>query len=116
MKLREERIAELIEAVRRNSHTFKKPRLIVIGGYALRAYVPFARYSRDCDFALSLGKKSNLDKVVQWFPQLMIEAKEKKGGFGYLRLFELIQAGKQWTPGAGHSSPRRLSKLTKSTC
>lgn len=40
MTVREQRIGELVEYIRRKSGGFRRPPLIVIGGYALRAYVP----------------------------------------------------------------------------
>ena len=51
-ELREARIGELLRTAQRKSKNFSSPPLIVIGGYALRVHVPFARYSRDCDFAI----------------------------------------------------------------
>ena len=46
MRQREERIAELIRAVAEKSHDFANPPMAVIGGYALRAYIPFSYGSR----------------------------------------------------------------------
>ena len=57
LKLREERIGELIEMVGSKSRNFTDPPIIVIGGYALRGHVPFQRYSRDCDFAMPKGTR-----------------------------------------------------------
>ena len=56
MRQREQRIAELIETVADKSKGFTNPPIVVIGGYALRAHVPFSRFSRDCDFAMPQQK------------------------------------------------------------
>ncbi|MBI4447189.1 MAG: nucleotidyl transferase AbiEii/AbiGii toxin family protein [Acidobacteria bacterium] len=95
MALREERIGELVERVRQKSKGFRKPPIIVIGGYALRAYVPFLRYSRDCDFALPMGKESAIESIAGWFRDLSQEAKEKQETHGYLRLVQLLPAGRR---------------------
>ena len=94
MALREKRIGELVERVREKSKGFEKPSLVVIGGYALRAFVPFARYSRDCDFAMPKGEGWQIDKVARWLADLTVEAKEKLDTHGYLRLIQLISAGR----------------------
>ena len=64
MDKREQEIGELVNYLPQKSKGFTKPKLIVIGGYALRAFVPFSRYSRDCDFVL----KEGLDQVNKWPP------------------------------------------------
>ena len=69
--------------------------MVVIGGYALRAYIPFSRYSRDCDFALPKGQGWKIDTVEKWFTGMTVEANEKADGFGYLRLIELLKTGKR---------------------
>ena len=86
MQVREHRIGELLEQVKQRSRNFKKPDIIVIGGYALRAYVPFSRYSRDCDFVLAKAKTWKIDRIEKWFPDLSVEAKSKSDSSGYLRL------------------------------
>ena len=47
MRKREELMAGLIRKVAKDSDSFTRPPLTMIGGYALRAFVPFARYTRD---------------------------------------------------------------------
>ena len=94
MALRERRFGELVERISQKSRKFRSPRIIVIGGYALRAYVPFTRYSRDCDFALSKGRAWSIDRIAKWLPGLSVEAKQHLGTYGFLRLIQLISAGK----------------------
>ena len=55
-KLREEEIAKLIELLYNRSKGFEDPKLILIGGYGLRAFIPFARSTRDCDFVVKKDK------------------------------------------------------------
>jgi hypothetical protein len=94
MNVREKRIGELVERVRQETSDFRKPAMIIIGGYALRVFVPFARYSRDCDFALPHGQSWNIDKVEKWFSDLRVEAKQKLNSYGYLRLIQSVPAGR----------------------
>ena len=90
MDKREEEIAEMINYLSQKSKGFTKPKLIVIGGYALRAFVPFSRYSRDCDFVL----KEGLDKINKWPPSgVSVETIEKKEGHAYMRWIKILQAG-----------------------
>jgi len=94
MTVREKRIGELGERVRQETSDFRKPAMIVIGGYALRVIVPFARYSRDCHFALPHGRSWTIDKIEKWFPDLRVQAKEKLNSYGYLRLIQSVPAGR----------------------
>lgn len=43
MKRREEEILKLIKKISRRTNLFSDPKLILIGGYALRAFIPFTR-------------------------------------------------------------------------
>lgn len=95
MKIREQRIGELLARLRRKSHGFLRPPMLVIGGYALRAFVPFARYSRDCDLCVAKQEPWAIDQVARWFPRLTVEAMEKADTFAYLRLTQLAPLGKR---------------------
>ena len=90
MRQREQRIAELIETVAEKSKGFTNPPIVVIGGYALRAHVPFSRFSRDWDFAMPQQKNWAIDKIEKWFPALSAQTKEKHGSYGFLRLIKII--------------------------
>jgi len=90
MNKREQEIAELISYLSLKSKGFTKPKLIVIGGYALRTFVPFSRYSRDCDFVL----KEGLEQVNKWPPSgVSVETVEKKEGHAYMRWIKILQVG-----------------------
>jgi hypothetical protein len=95
MAPREKRIGELVSLLSDRSNGFTSPRMLVIGGYALRAYVPFARYSRECDFALPRSKVWSIDTVSRWLEELKVEAEEKHDLYGFLRLIELLPFGKR---------------------
>lgn len=64
VKKREEEIVRLIEFLSKKSKGFDDPKLILIGGYGLRAFIPFIRSTRNCDFVL---KKENwhLNKIKE---------------------------------------------------
>jgi uracil-DNA glycosylase len=63
MNLREEEIAELIEYLSMQTDRFENPKIVMIGGYALRAFTAFSRYTRDCDFVLKKMDGWNIDKI-----------------------------------------------------
>jgi len=96
MRAREEEIAKLIELISRKSNGFEEPKLILIGGYALRAFIPFTRSTRDCDFVLQKKNGWHLDEIKGWFDEdVAIEAFEKKEQSGFLRCIKLIKVGRR---------------------
>ena len=52
MNQREEEIGRLIEYFSKKTEGFENPKIVMIGGYALRAFTSLSRYTRDCDFVL----------------------------------------------------------------
>ncbi|MBS7654292.1 hypothetical protein KEJ43_04390 [Candidatus Bathyarchaeota archaeon] len=75
------------------SRGFEDPKLILIGGYGLRAFIPYIRSTRDCDFVL---KKKNLNKIKDWFDgEVSIENFEQKDLSGYMRCVRIIKIGKR---------------------
>jgi len=94
MSLREEEIAEIIEQLSVQTKGFDDPKTVLIGGYALRAFTPFSRYTRDCDFVLHRSDGWSLDRIQKQLPKgLSIEAFEKRGSYGFLRCVKLLGAG-----------------------
>jgi len=92
MKIREQRIYEIIELISQKSKSFTKPKIITIGGYGLRAFIPFSRYTRDCDFVLKKEDSWNLDKIKTWLPKdVSIEALKKEQDHGFLRVIKPIK-------------------------
>lgn len=67
MQKREGLMAGLILKVSEASEGFTLPPITMVGGYALRAFVPFSRYTRDCDFVLPKGDGWAIDGVSGWF-------------------------------------------------
>jgi hypothetical protein len=94
MNLREEEISRIIEQLSKRTDGFEKPKIVLIGGYALRAFTSLSRYTRDCDFVLKKSDGWNLDKIRKLLPkELSTEAFEKKNSYGFLRCIKLVKAG-----------------------
>jgi len=96
MKLREKEIGKLIEYFSDKSEGFENPKMIMIGGYALRAFIPFPRYTRDCDFVLKKLNGWNLDKIKELLPKdLSLEVFEKRDNYGFLRCIKILKVNKR---------------------
>ena len=92
MELREEEIGKLIENFSKQTNRFENPKIVMIGGYALRAFIPFSRYTRDCDFVLKKLNGWNLDKIKKILPKdLSTEVFEKRDNYGFLRCIKLLK-------------------------
>jgi hypothetical protein len=95
MRLREEEIFSLFEFISQKTKGFSNPKLITIGGYAIRAYIPFSRFTRDCDFVLRKTKKWQIDEINRILSRkIKTEIFEKKEKFGFLKMISFIQSGK----------------------
>ena len=93
MNLREEEISKIIEQLSKQTDGFDKPKMILIGGYALRAFTSFSRYTRDCDFVLKKSDGWNLDKIQKMLSKEMsAETFEKRDSYGFLRCVKLLKA------------------------
>jgi len=93
MNLREEEISKILEQLSKQTDGFDNPKMILIGGYALRAFTLFSRYTRDCDFVLKKSDGWNLDKIQQMLSKEMsAEAFEKRDSYGFLRCVKLLKA------------------------
>ena len=94
MNLREEEISRIIEQLSKRTDRFENPKIVLIGGYALRAFTTLSRYTRDCDFVLKKSDGWNLDKIRKLLPKdLTTEAFEKKDSYGFLRCVKLLKEG-----------------------
>lgn len=92
MKLREKEISRLIEYLSRQTDGFENPKIVMIGGYALRAFTSLSRYTRDCDFVLKKLNGWNLDKIQKLLPKdLSTEVFEKRDTYGFLRCIKLLK-------------------------
>jgi hypothetical protein len=93
-KRREEEIRKIIELLFKKSKGFEDPKLILIGGYGLRAYVPFSRSTRDCDFAIRKKNGWQMDEIKGWFgKEISVETLEKKENFAFMRCIKPIKVG-----------------------
>jgi hypothetical protein len=92
MNFREEEIGNLIKYFSKQTDGFENPKIVTVGGYALRAFTKFSRYTRDCDFVLKKMNGWNLDKIKKLLPEgLSIEAFEKRGKYGFLRCIKFLK-------------------------
>ena len=94
MNMREEETGKLIHHFSEQTDGFENPKIVTIGGYALRAFTALSRYTRDCDFVLKKPEGWNLDRIRKLLPKdLSIEAFEKKANYGFLRCVKLLKVG-----------------------
>jgi len=92
MKLREEEIEKILEYLSKRTDGFENPKIVMIGGYALRAFTALSRYTRDCDFVLKKSDGWNLDRIQKLLPKdLSVEVFEKRGKYGFLRCIKLLK-------------------------
>ena len=92
MKIREDRIYEIIDLISKKSKKFTKPKIITIGGYGLRAFIPFSRFTRDCDFVFKKKNGWHLDQIKNWLPKdVSVEAFKKGQDHGFLRVIKPIK-------------------------
>lgn len=93
---REEEVGKLVKWLGDKTKGFEDPKLVLIGGYALRAYAPFSRATRDCDFVLGKGEPWHIDTIKRLLPRGMsIASEEKRDDYAFLRCLKVIRAGRQ---------------------
>jgi hypothetical protein len=89
---REEEIGRLIEYFSKKTEGFENPKIVMIGGYALRAFTSLSRYTRDCDFVLKKTDGWNIDKIKKLLPKVLsTEVFEKRDSYGFLRCIRLLK-------------------------
>jgi len=95
MRKREEELLKAVEQLSKKTNVFTNPKLILIGGYGLRAYIPFSRYTRDCDFIVKKKNGWNLDHLKKIVPKdYSVEIEEKRESYGFMRLIKFIKYDK----------------------
>lgn len=95
MRMREEEVFSLLEFISQNTQGFSNPKCITIGGYAIRAYIPFSRYTRDCDFVMRKTNKWQIDGLNRMLSsRIKAEIIEKKEKYGFLKMISIIRSGK----------------------
>jgi len=92
MNLREEEISRIIEQLSKQTDGFENPKIVMIGGYALRAFASLSRYTRGCDFVLKKSDGWNLDKIQKLLPKVLsTEVFERRDSYGFLRCIRLLK-------------------------
>jgi len=95
MKRREEEILNSLLFLSKKTNDFTNPELILIGGYALRAFIPFSRFTRDCDFALMKKNGWNIDKIKEFLSkEYLVEEEQKRNNYGFLRCIKFVKYNK----------------------
>jgi hypothetical protein len=95
MRRREEEILKSLLFLSKKTKDFTDPELILIGGYALRAFIPFSRFTRDCDFALMKKNGWNIDKIKEFLSkEYLVEEEQKRNNYGFLRCIKFVKYNK----------------------
>jgi len=95
MKRREEELLKAIRNLSEKTEGFTNPKLILIGGYALRTFIKFSRFTRDCDFIIKKKNGWNLDRLKENLPEgYNIEREERHENYGFMRWVKLLQHNK----------------------
>jgi len=92
MRKREGEILKAVKHLSGETNAFNEPEMMVIGGYALRAFIPFSRFTRDCDFAVKKRNGWNIDFLKKILPDgFSIEHEEKRGSYGFMRCVKFLR-------------------------
>ncbi|MGQ9719688.1 MAG: nucleotidyl transferase AbiEii/AbiGii toxin family protein [Nitrososphaerales archaeon] len=95
MKRREEELLKTVQHVSNKTDGFKNPKLILVGGYALRAFIPFSRFTRDGDFTVRKKDGWSLDELKAIMPEgYSIEKEEKHENYGFMRWIKYLEYNK----------------------
>jgi hypothetical protein len=67
----------------------------MIGGYALRVFIPFSRFTRDYDFAMMKRDCWNIDRIREVLPEVyLVEGEQKRNDYGFLRCIKFVKHDK----------------------
>ncbi len=92
MRRREEEILRALKHLSEKTDGFSEPRLLLIGGYALRAFIPLTRFTRDCDFVAKKEEGWAIDRLRGLLPEgFSVERLEKRGSYGFMRCVKLVR-------------------------
>jgi hypothetical protein len=95
MKKREEEILKTVRYISEKTKGFTNPKLVMIGGYALRAFIKFSRYTRDCDFIVKKRNGWHLDELKEIIPKdWRVEELKKRERYGFMRWLKFIRYDK----------------------
>ncbi|MCD6592459.1 hypothetical protein J7L00_00010 [Candidatus Bathyarchaeota archaeon] len=92
MRHREEEILRALKHLSEKTDGFSKPRLLLIGGYALRVFIPLTRFTRDCDFVAKKEERWVIDRLRILLPEgFSVERLEKRGSYDFMRRVKLVR-------------------------
>jgi hypothetical protein len=95
MKRRGEEILNSLLFLSERTKGFTDPELVMIGGCALRAFIQFSRFTRDCDFALMKRDDWNIDRIKEVLPEdYLVEEEQKRNNYGFLRCIKFVKHNK----------------------
>jgi len=94
MKRREKEILKTILHLSEKTDCFTNPELVMVGGYALRAFISLSRFTRDCDFALRKKDGWNIDRLKKILPDYSVEEEQKHNTYGFLRCIKFVKHDK----------------------
>lgn len=91
MNLREVAIGKIVRYLSECTSGFEDPKMVLIGGYALRAFTSFSRYTRDCDFVLGKTQGWGLDRLQSLLcKEMNAETCEKHDTYGFMRCVKVL--------------------------
>ena len=89
MRRREKEILWALKHLSEKTDGFGDPRLLLVGGYALRAFIPL---TRDCDFVTKKKEGWAIDRLRVLLPEgFSVERLEKRGSYGFMRCVKLVR-------------------------
>lgn len=92
MKRREAEILRALLHLSDETKGFTDPEIIMIGGYALRAFISLSRFTRDCDFAVRKENGWNIDRLKKILPKgYSVQEEEKRDSYGFLRCIKFLR-------------------------
>lgn len=95
MQSREEEIAKMMDLLSQKTKGFEKPKMVLVGGYALRAFVPYSRATRDCDFVLQKQAGWIVERISKWKVEgFDVDSFEKRETYAFLKLIKRLSVGK----------------------
>jgi len=95
MKKREKELLTAVKRLLKGTEGFTDPKLVLIGGYALRAFIRFTRFTRDCDFIVRKKDGWNLDRIkLIMLEDYNMEAEKRHESYGFMRWVKYVSYDK----------------------
>ncbi len=64
-----EEVLKVLKHLSKGTDGFNNPRLLLMGGYALGAFIPLTRFTRDCDFVTKREDGWTIERLCALLPQ-----------------------------------------------